>query len=186
MNEEAYATPDPATFEDREGRLWTLDITFGIARQLKASDAAVDLIDAQGVAKVFARLSSDPLVLVDIVWQLVEGQAEKRHKVTRDDFESSLTGGTIEAMANALVAAITNFTRAAKRPAVQAAWDQVVLQEQLAAKKQVDVINSEEFSQAMASRLDASATQAVKNVKKQAADPFPEPPASTSGGSATS
>ena len=106
------------TFQDKNKTTWTLELTVGSARRVKA-DTTVDLVniislegDGKTSMAALGKLIEDPFALVDVIFSLCRPQAEKSG-ITDAAFAELL-----DAAANALVEEIINFTPAAKRKAL--------------------------------------------------------------------
>ena len=111
------------TFQDKNKTTWTLELTVGSARRVKA-DTTVDLVniisledDGKASMAALGKLIEDPFALVDVIFSLCRPQAEKAG-ITDAAFAELLDADAVEAAANALVEEIINFTPAAKRKAL--------------------------------------------------------------------
>ena len=104
-------------FKDTAGRSWSLTITVGDVRRVrKATDVNLSALAADGL-KPLAALLSDPCKLVDVLFVLVAEQAGKLG-VTDEQFGQSLAGDTLEAAADAFVAALLAFFPRRQREAL--------------------------------------------------------------------
>tara|TARA_B100001094_G_scaffold330972_1_gene397726 strand:+ start:2968 stop:3438 length:471 start_codon:yes stop_codon:yes gene_type:complete len=93
-------------FKDTEGRQWNVNITVqDIKRVRELCD--VDLMEAVE-GKLLDRLSTDPILLVDTLFAIVQPQAEKR-EVSDEDFGRSMAGDAIETATVALIEGIIAF-----------------------------------------------------------------------------
>ncbi|MBO4708502.1 MAG: hypothetical protein J5727_01840, partial [Kiritimatiellae bacterium] len=89
------------TFTDNKDRVWEVELNI---RQMKRvrDILGIDLVNVISANKdgsvstdTLERVANDPILLVDILWVLCEGQA-KPAGVTDEDFGSSLAGESIE------------------------------------------------------------------------------------------
>jgi hypothetical protein len=107
------------SFKDKNGFLWDFEITVGSARRVKA-DCDIDLlnvIEVQGEniqSTVFERLSTDPGLVVDVLYCLCKKEATERN-VEPESFAMLFDGETIENASNALVDEIINFSPPMRR-----------------------------------------------------------------------
>lgn len=102
-------------FTDAKGRTWTLSLTIGQARKIR-SETGVDF-GAIGDGKIFFGLASDPYLLGQVLWTLVEPAATSRG-VGVDDFLDGIDGDVLESATASLTTAIVNFTPTPLRNAV--------------------------------------------------------------------
>lgn len=93
-----------ATFQDHEGRDWHLELDIPTARRIRK----LLHIDVLNFETCLPKLSADPILLCDVLWVIVEEQAQ-RHKVTDEQFGVALMGETLEAAADAFVQALIDF-----------------------------------------------------------------------------
>ena len=66
------------TFRDNKNREWSIDLTFGAIKRVK-SLLQIDLLAPEvGDPPLLVRLGTDPVLLVDTVFAIVQPQAESR------------------------------------------------------------------------------------------------------------
>jgi uncharacterized protein (DUF1778 family) len=111
-------------FRDNSGREWQVSVTIGTMKRVRAL-CDVDLykiieVDKNGKpnAELLERLSTDPVLLVDVLYAVCKPEADKLG-VSDFDFGEALTGDTIEAAANALLDELVDFFPEAKRQVFQ-------------------------------------------------------------------
>ena len=104
-------------FNDSKGRSWTLAISIGLARKIR-SETGVDF-GAIGDGRIFFGLASDPYLLGQVLWLLVEPSATSRG-IGVDEFLDGIDGDVLESATEALTSAIVNFTPSPLRNAVAA------------------------------------------------------------------
>lgn len=106
-----------ARFADAAGREWPLNITFGMAGELK-SDANFDLGAPNN--ETFGRvLYSDPFGLVKVLWVIIRRDAEKLG-VTNDQFLEAMDGETLDLACDALMEALSDFIHRRRSATVKA------------------------------------------------------------------
>lgn len=98
------------TFTDNAGRSWTVAITIGSAKRVRDL-AGVDLLDLQaGDPPLLARLGFDIALVCDVVYAVVQPQAEER-EVSDREFGEALGGGAALAAQMALCEDLADFFR---------------------------------------------------------------------------
>lgn len=111
----------PNQFTDKDGRLYTLEFNYQVAREIKKA-LGINVLELEdGVA--FTKLGHSREHQAEIVWRLVEEQCEKTHQISEDDFFRAVGPDQIEAIGDALMAAMVGFSRQSLRPALQAMLD---------------------------------------------------------------
>ena len=104
------------TFTDNKGRVWEVELNI---RQMKRvrDVLGIDLVNVISANKdgsvstdTLERVANDPILLVDILWVLCEGQA-KPAGVTDEDFGSSLAGESIEEATRAFLDELVDFSQ---------------------------------------------------------------------------
>ena len=93
-------------FKDNQGRTWTLCINVDAIKRVKAM-INVNLLDALD-GKLIERLSSDPVLLCDVIYALLKTDADVL-KVTDENFGQSMSGDAIEAATAALLEELIDF-----------------------------------------------------------------------------
>lgn len=114
------------TFKDNKGRTWEIALNVWQMKRLRDT-LGIDLVNvigtsADGSVKVdlIDRIANDPVLLVDILWVLCEGQA-KSAGATDEDFGCSLAGDAIEDATRAFLDELVDFFPGAKRLFLQKA-----------------------------------------------------------------
>ena len=116
------------TFSDNKDRVWEVELNI---RQMKRvrDILGIDLVNVISANKdgsvstdTLERVANDPILLVDILWVLCEGQA-KPAGVTDDDFGSSLAGDSIEEATRAFLDELVDFFPGARRLFLKKAVD---------------------------------------------------------------
>ena len=107
-------------FTDTKERVW--DVELNVRQMKRVRDVlGIDLVNVIQAGKDGAvatdtldRVANDPILLVDILWVLCEGQA-KAAGVTDDDFGSSLAGDSISDATRAFLDELVDFFPGARR-----------------------------------------------------------------------
>ena len=112
------------SFTDNKGRTWTLEVTVATVKRVRAL-CKVDLnsiveLDKNNKpsAELLERLSSDPVLLVDVLYAVCKPQADKLG-VTDEDFGEAMAGDAIEYATSALLEEVINFFPESKRMVMQ-------------------------------------------------------------------
>ena len=115
-------------FTDTKERVWEVELN---VRQMKRvrDVLGIDLVNVIQAGKdgtvatdTLDRVANDPILLVDILWVLCEGQA-KAAGVTDDDFGSSLAGDSISDATRAFLDELVDFFPGARRLFLKKAVD---------------------------------------------------------------
>ena len=115
-------------FTDTKERVW--DVELNVRQMKRVRDVlGIDLVNVIQAGKDGAvatdtldRVANDPILLVDILWVLCEGQA-KTAGVTDDDFGSSLAGDSISDATRAFLDELVDFFPGARRLFLKKAVD---------------------------------------------------------------
>jgi len=100
-------------FKDNAGRDWDVNITVGTVKRVKA-DTSYDLITVIGGEVAIQRLSTDPLLLAEVLFSIIRPQAEAKG-ITLEQFLESLGGESIEKATDAFMEALANFSPPQRR-----------------------------------------------------------------------
>ena len=163
-------------FTDTKERVW--DVELNVRQMKRVRDAlGIDLVNVIQAGKDGAvatdtldRVANDPILLVDILWVLCEGQA-KAAGVTDDDFGSSLAGDSISDATKAFLDELVDFFPGARRLFLKKAVD-------LARKFETE--NAEMLEKALASpefeeRLKTSLIPPAASRESAESTPAPSP-----------
>ncbi len=107
------------TFTDNAGRTWTVNINVDAIKRVKGL-VDVNLLDviAPGTAKgdrdLLGRLSSDPILLCDVLYALCKPEADPR-KVSDEDFGRAMGGDAIDHATTAWLEELVDFFPKDKR-----------------------------------------------------------------------
>ena len=112
------------SFTDNKGRTWMLEVTVATVKRVRAL-CQVDLnsiveLDKNNKpsAELLERLSSDPVLLVDVLYAICKPQADKLC-VSDEDFGEAMAGDAIEFATTALLEEVISFFPEAKRMVMQ-------------------------------------------------------------------
>jgi len=145
-------------FTDTKGRAWELDLN---VRQMKRvrDILGIDLVNIISTGKDGAvatdtldRVANDPILLVDILWVLCEGQA-KSAGVTDEDFGSSLAGESIAEATRAFLDELVDFFPGARRLILKKAVGLARKYEMESAAAVAEALESPEFEERMKTLL---------------------------------
>lgn len=107
-------------FTDKKGKTWTFELNIFMARKIRTM-LDLDLINIVSVddkkrpsMPVIERLSSDPFLLVDLLFVLCSEEAQ-RENISDEDFASRFDGDLIATATDAVLDEIVNFSQPAKR-----------------------------------------------------------------------
>ena len=108
------------TFTDNTGRTWTLSITVGTIKRVRAL-CGVDLANIITMESgktpnvgLLERLAADPVLLVDVLFAVCKPEADTKG-ITDEEFGRAMAGDAIELAATALLDEIIDFFPEAKR-----------------------------------------------------------------------
>lgn len=108
------------TFNDNTGRSWTLSVTVGTIKRVRAL-CGVDLANIitlepgkQPKVDLLERLASDPVLLVDVLYAVCKPEADTRN-VSDEEFGRAMAGDAIEFATAALLDEVIDFFPEAKR-----------------------------------------------------------------------
>ena len=100
------------TFTDTQGRVWTIAVTVDAVKRVRAL-TGTDLLAVAG-GDLLERLSTDPVLLADVLYAVVKPEADAK-QVTDADFGRALAGDAIGSATAALLGDIVDFFPAPKR-----------------------------------------------------------------------
>ena len=163
-------------FTDTKERVW--DVELNVRQMKRVRDIlGIDLVNVIQAGKDGAvatdtldRVANDPILLVDILWVLCEGQA-KAAGVTDDDFGSSLAGASISDATRAFLDELVDFFPGARR---------LFLKKAVGLARKYETENLEVLEKALASpefeeRLKTSLQPPAASRESAASTPAPSP-----------
>ncbi len=100
------------TFQDTLGRTWSVSINVDTIRRVR-SLLSINLSDATD-GKLVHSLSTDPVLLCDLLFVMVQPEAEAKN-VTDEDFGRALGGDVLDYASTALLEELVDFFPSGKR-----------------------------------------------------------------------
>ncbi len=141
-----------ATFTDELGREWKLALTVIELKKLK-TEFQIDLAEFTGSGStVFVRLSSDPILLVDVLSCLLEERIKKLG-LDEKQFAAGIFGEGIERATSALVEAVINFSKPQEGRIIRAMWNKVQATRELATERVMDRMDALDLSKLVENKL---------------------------------
>lgn len=101
----------PAKFEDSQGREYRIEFNVGTVKELR-TELEFDILDTSEENSFYARLASDPVLVCDVAYLASNA---RENGIEDEDFGRSMGGGALETALEALMVALINFTRSAKK-----------------------------------------------------------------------
>lgn len=139
------------TFHDTQGRTWTLTIHVDAIRRVRGL-LDINLLDAVE-GKLLERLVSDPVLLCDILFALVQPEAEAK-QVSEEDFGRALGGDVLDHATTALLEELVDFFPSGKRSVFRKALDKLKTLERLALETASRRLESTELEQQLRESLE--------------------------------
>ena len=166
--------------QDREGRVWTIDINpWNIRRVREALN--INLLEMLEKDSTLAEELEDPVRSVELVWCLVQPQAAERN-VTEKSFWEALDQDMLDAAGLAILEGLANFSRAAIRPAMARVAAKTSQLRQTLTRQVVAAIDSGELDRV----LDAEIAKLMPALPDKKPTPSSTTASSSSGSSETS
>jgi hypothetical protein len=152
-----------AAFTDQRGRTWRLELNYSLAKRLR-DVTGLDFVNYHD-GKALLAVHDDDEKLVQVIWLLCEAQA-KETQVAEEDFGSGLGGDCLEQAIEALEQALINFSRPARRQALEAIRDKahelVAARTNLATTK----IRSDKVQQLMQAKIQQVSDQIDRQIEQ--------------------
>jgi hypothetical protein len=109
------------SFTDNMGRAWTLVVNVATVKRVRALcgvdlNSVIEVEDGKPSAKLLERLSSDPVLLVDVLYAVCKPECDSLG-VSDEDFGSAMAGDSVDAATQALLDEVIDFFPEAKRRA---------------------------------------------------------------------
>lgn len=131
------------TFTDASGRTWTLALTLGTAKQIKAK-LDIDLLQPEaGDPPLLTRLGTDEILLGEVLLAMLENQFE-RYNITEAEVQEAFDGETLLKAQTAFYDELIDFFRQRGRTdrAKAVAAQKTLIEKSIAAiEMQLDAIN---------------------------------------------
>lgn len=140
------------TFTDTVGRTWTVAVNVDAIRRVR-NTLDVNLLDViSDNSQLLARLVVDPILLCDVLYVLVQPQAQAQG-VSDEDFGRALGGDAIDHATTALLEGLASFFPSAKAAVLRKAIAKLRTLEQLAIETTDKRLDALEINQEMLDRL---------------------------------
>ena len=149
------------SFTDNLGRTWMLVVNVAAIKRVRALcgvdlNAIVEIDkDNNPTAELLERLSTDPVLLVDVLYAVCKTECDQKG-VSDEDFGAAMAGDAIEQATAALLDEVVDFFPTAKRAALQKILAATRRIEALAKKKLESILGSAEFEEKLVSELERS------------------------------
>tara|TARA_B100000519_G_scaffold57573_2_gene48144 strand:- start:343 stop:834 length:492 start_codon:yes stop_codon:yes gene_type:complete len=146
-------------FTDTEGRVWNVQLTVHLAKQVKQR-LDVDLLNEQ-IHETLASLTDDIVKGVDVLYVLCSEQAEKNN-VTDEQFGQSLSGDVLFDGINAMVEALIDFfPNPKKRMWIRKLWEKSTDHQNQTNDKMLAILENEEIDRELELRLNQTKDDAI-------------------------
>ena len=146
------------SFTDNLGRAWTLVVNVAAIKRVRALcgvdlNSIIEVEDGKPTTKLLERLSTDPVLLVDVLYAVCKSECDSKN-VTDEDFGAAMAGDAIENATAALLDEVVDFFPAAKRLAFRRILSASRRFEEAARKRLQTVLEDGKFEENLASELE--------------------------------
>jgi hypothetical protein len=142
-----------ATFQDNLSRTWHIDITVIELKKLK-DEFQLDLGEcASRENKILAQLSTNTVLLVDVLSCLLEEQI-KHLGLNERQFAQGIVGAGITKALDALVEAIINFSQPREGQVLRAMWNKLEATKELATERVLGRMEELDVDQLVTQQID--------------------------------
>ena len=138
------------TFNDTQGRTWTVTINVDAIRRVRALLNINLLETVEG--KLLERFITDPVFLCDILFALIQPEAEAK-QVSDEDFGRALGGDVLDHATTALLEELVDFFPSGRRQVFRKALEKLKQLEGIALETATRRLESSELEQQMAAAL---------------------------------
>lgn len=147
------------SFSDNTGRVWTLAVNVAAIKRVRAL-CDVDLnsiieLDAknQPTAKLLERLSTDPVLLVDVLYAVCKPECDQKN-VSDGEFGAAMAGDAIDHATAALLDEIIDFFPETKRLAFKKILSATRRFEAIARNRMETLLADGKFEDSLVSELE--------------------------------
>ena len=141
------------TFSDTQGRPWTITLNVDAIRRVR-SVLNINLLEAiEG--KLLERLITDPVLLCDILFVVIQPEAISKG-ISDEDFGRSLGGDVLDVATTALLEELVDFFPSAKRTVFRKALTKLKQLETLAIETATQRLESNELEQQMQAAISGT------------------------------
>lgn len=147
------------SFTDNLGRTWMLVVNVAAIKRVRAlCDVDLNAIveidhDNNPSTKLLERLSSDPVLLVDVLYAVCKPDCDQK-QVSDQDFGAAMAGDAIDHATTALLDEIVDFFPEAKRLAFKKILSATRRFEEIAKKKLETMLQDGKFEEKLVSELE--------------------------------
>ena len=146
------------SFTDSLGRAWTLVVNVATIKRVRALcgvdlNSVIEVEDGKPSAKLLERLSSDPVLLVDVLYAVCKPECD-RLGVSDEDFGSAMAGDSVDAATQALLDEVIDFFPEAKRLAFRKILSASRRFEEMARKRLAAAMADSGFEDRVVSELE--------------------------------
>jgi hypothetical protein len=161
-----------ASFKDRNGKNWTIDLDAYLIRDVRKACDGLDLAALNGEA--YDKLDADPVLLVDTLWVLCASQANAAN-ISQEQFASALVGDPISYATKALLESIADFSPPEKRELLRAMTNKSAKVREIGMSKALAKINDPSLEtaaiEAMEASMDADLQRALTQLRSASRTP---------------
>ena len=146
------------TFTDNIGRTWTLLVNVATIKRVRALcgvdlNSIIEVEDGKPTTKLLERLSTDPVLLVDVLYAVCRPECEQKG-VSDEDFGAAMAGDAIEQATSALLDEVIDFFPEAKRLAFRKILSASRRFEEMARKRLAAAMADSGFEDRVVSELE--------------------------------
>ncbi len=146
------------SFTDNLGRAWTLVVNVATIKRVRALcgvdlNSIIEVEDGKPTTKLLERLSTDPVLLVDVLYAVCKPECDSKN-VTDEDFGAAMAGDAIENATSALLDEVIDFFPAAKRLAFRKILSASRRFEQAARTRMQTMLEDGKFEEKLVSELE--------------------------------
>lgn len=146
------------SFTDNLGRTWTMVVNVATIKRVRALcgvdlNAIIEVEDGKPETRLLEKLSTDPVLLVDVLYAVCQPECDRR-QVTDEDFGSAMAGDAIDLATSALLDEIIDFFPDAKRQAFRKILSATRRFEEIAKKRLSEALADSAFEDNIVSELE--------------------------------
>lgn len=158
------------TFKDNQSREWQIAVNVASIKRVRDL-LAVDLLSVvEDKSDLMARLTTDPVLMVDVVYAICKPQADARN-VTDEQFGEAMGGDSLDGAYAALLDEIADFFRGPQRGLLKKAMAKLAEVETRAvahANAKLDAVTPDEMDRLLKSSGDSSTSAPESSESTQA------------------
>ena len=158
-------------FGDNSGRKWTVEINVGAIKRVRTL-CGVDLLEMVSGGDLAQKMSTDPVLLCDVLFALVKTAADAA-AVTDEDFGRAMAGDAIEQATTAMLEELVDFFPSRRRGLLAKALGKLRTLEQMILTAAETRLDSGEIEKQMAKALQEFGEQSGSLQGSSDATPAP-------------